>query len=198
MRARSLLSLASSAVVVWLAGLGALATMRPAVHAMQIPAADWEHRFRVTSTTFQNGTEVPMSMVYSGCGGGNQSPELSWSRAPRDTRSFAVAMFDVTANFTHWGIYNISREATGLPVNAGVPGSSYGQQITNDFGNMEYDGPCPPAGLVHHYVITVYALDTELQLPSSAQFPANAETLFRNLIGHVLDSASITGLYSTP
>jgi len=51
-------------------------------------------------------------------------------------------------------------------------------------------------------VFTVYALDKELTLQSSPNFPANAETLYNKLIdaaaaGHVLGSAHITGLYST-
>jgi len=66
------------------------------------------------------------------------------------------------------------------------------------------DGPCPPAGVepfAHHYVFTVYALDTELALSASANFPANAETLYEVLIhagreGHTLASGSIVGLFS--
>jgi Raf kinase inhibitor-like YbhB/YbcL family protein len=114
--------------------------------------------------------------------------------------------FDVTASFTHWGMHNIARTATGLPQNAGVAGSTYGTQIYNDFLDLSYDGPCPPKGgapFVHHYIFTVYALDKELHLPSSSSnFPANAETLLFALtkaqrFGHVLASASIAGLYST-
>jgi Raf kinase inhibitor-like YbhB/YbcL family protein len=115
-------------------------------------------------------------------------------------------MYDVTAAFTHWGMYNISPETTSLPENAGVAGSTYGTQIFNDFfAGAEYDGPCPPATLAplqHHYVITVYALDVELNLPSSANFPAVAETLFQALLEtarnqHDLESASIGGFYSS-
>jgi len=58
----------------------------------------------------------------------------------------------------------------------------------------------PP--MVHHYVFTVYALDKELKLPASANSPPTAAALFRALVkagerGHILASASITGLYST-
>ena len=176
------------------------------------------HRFQLTSTTFQNNTTLPIRAIENitvngsnlcsvdGSPGGNRSPELSWGRAKHATRSFVVVAYDTTANFTHWGMYNISPTATGLPENAGVAGSPYGDQIVNDFFiGAEYDGPCPPANVqpfVHHYVFTVYALDIVLHLPSTANFPANGETLYQALIeagraGHILQSASITGLYST-
>jgi Raf kinase inhibitor-like YbhB/YbcL family protein len=173
--------------------------------------------FRLSSTTFANNQFLPISAIHTivmngvnvcsinGASGGNQSPELSWTGAPLATRTFVVALYDVTAAFTHWGMYNITGDLGGLPENAGVAGSPYGAQIVNDFGDANYDGPCPPpnvAPFVHHYVFTVYALDIELTLPSSANFPANAETLYQALIqagqeDHILASASLTGLYST-
>jgi Raf kinase inhibitor-like YbhB/YbcL family protein len=191
---------------------------QPDAKAIQT-AADWQHHhFELSSTTFKNNTTLPLSMIYNflvkgsnicsldGSPGGNQSPELSWRNAPRETRSFVVMAIDVTASFTHWGMYNIAPTATGLPENAGVAGSKYGTQIKNDFPDFRYDGPCPPKGVtsfIHRYVFTVYALDKELHLPSSSSnFPANGETLLFALteaekFGHVLASASLTGLYST-
>jgi len=103
-------------------------------------------------------------------------------------------------------MYNIPPNLTGLPEGAGATGSQYGEQVVNDFfTGAEYDGPCPPANVVpyvHHYVFTVYALDIELKLKSSTNFPANAETLYHALIEaarnqHILASANLTGLYST-
>jgi Raf kinase inhibitor-like YbhB/YbcL family protein len=176
-----------------------------------------EHRFRVTSTTFTDGGFLPLSAIdnivsggvnsctANGAPGGDQSPALAWTDAPAGTRSFVVTVFDVTASFTHWGMYNIAAKATGLPENAGAMGSALGTQVANDFGAAEYDGPCPPANVtpdVHHYVFTVYALDTTLHLPGSANFPANAETLYQALLAtaehdRVLARASITGLFSS-
>ncbi len=174
--------------------------------------------FRLSSTTFLNNGFLPIGTIHNivsngvnacsinGAPGGNMSPELSWSGVPAGTRSFAVTTFDVTAAFTHWGMYNISARLNGLPENAGAAGSTYGSQIYNDFFiGPEYDGPCPPPNVppdVHNYVFTVYALDSTLTLPSSANFPANAETLYQALIeaaktGHVLAKASLVGLYST-
>jgi len=175
-------------------------------------------QFQLTSSTFTNKSTMPISTINNivqngvnvcsidGSTGGNESPELAWTNAPARTQSFVVVTYDVTAAFTHWGMYNIPATTTELPQNAGVPGSSYGSQIVNDFFvGAEYDGPCPPAGVapyVHHYVFTVYALDTQLKLPGSKNFPATAETLYHALIAagryhHILASARLIGLYST-
>lgn len=182
---------------------------------------DSDHRFQVRSATFQNGATFPLSMIFTipaspggpnvctvdGSAGGNQSPELSWSGAPEETRSFVVIMYDITASFTHWGMYNISPKTTELPASAGTAGSKFGTQVTNDYGlgDLSYEGPCPPTSLTpqtHHYVFTVYALDTKLPtIPSFGQFLPGAEALYNAMIaakegGHVLASASISGFYS--
>ena len=179
--------------------------------------------FRLTSSTFANNTTLPISAIFDkprnpptspnpcsidGSPGGDKSPALSWTR-PQDqgnTRSFVVILYDETAGFFHWGMYNIAPSRTGLPQNAGVANSQYGEQVQNEVSmRAQYDGPCPPPNRppnVHHYVFTVYALDTMLDLQSSANFPARAPNLYEALVeagrnGDILESASITGLYSS-
>jgi len=189
--------------VPWVVSSGHGKSEQPATSTPQADS-DWEQKFRVTSSTFENDQLIPSSMVFNGqlgsvCTGGNDSPQLSWTRAGRGTRSYAVVLFDVTANFTHWGVFNIPPSITELPAGAGAAGSPPGQQILNDAFNFGYSGPCPPPGLVpdgiHHYVFTVYALDKELDLPPSADFPPTGAALYRAMIGHVIDRASITGLF---
>jgi len=185
---------------------------------------DWEdNRFSLRSSTFKNNTTMPISTIQNfvfnganvcstdGSPGGDESPELLWRNVPRGTRSFAVTTFDTIAGVVHWGMYNISATTTELPQNAGITGSTYGSQVINVYGNdgqnadLNYGGPCPPPDYppnVHPYVFTVYALDKELDLPFSANYPPTALTLYRALVeagssGHALASASITGLYST-
>jgi Raf kinase inhibitor-like YbhB/YbcL family protein len=180
--------------------------------------ASFPESFQLHSKAFVNNGVIPLTAVLNnqsngvntctanGAAGGDQSPQLTWTGAPWGTESYVVVLYDVTAAFTHWGIYNIKGSAAGLPANAGVAGSTYGTQIGNDFGlGSQYDGPCPPAGYApyaHQYVFTVYALSSKLDLPESANFPANAETLYHALIragvkGEILGSASLTGYYSS-
>jgi Raf kinase inhibitor-like YbhB/YbcL family protein len=194
----------------WLAA-GALSAL--SVGVMQAHEAE----FRVTSSTFKNGSQLPTTLADNflvngvnvctadGSLGGNLSPDLSWENAPEGTRSFAVVMFDETASFTHWGMFDIPASTRFLPFGAGAAASTDGLQVNNDFGSHGYEGPCPPAGVApdaHHYVFTVYALDTKLELPVLANFPQNAETILRALAqagaeGHVLGRASIGGFFST-
>jgi Raf kinase inhibitor-like YbhB/YbcL family protein len=158
------------------------------------------------STILNNPVNGVNTCSANGAAGGDQSPELSWSGAPQGTKSYVVVLYDVTAAFTHWGMYNIQPNVTRLPAGAGVAGSAFGSQIMNDFDlGLEYDGPCPPAGVApdqHRYVFTVYALSTNLTLPSSANFPANGETLYHALIeagirGQILAKASLVGFFSS-
>ena len=179
---------------------------------------DRDDRFRLLSSQFKDNTTLPLITIFNnpvngvnicsidGSPGGDQSPELHWKNAPKGTRTFVVIDYDVTAAFTHWGMYNIPASTHELPPNAGIAGSAFGTQVFNDFFQGEqYDGPCPPKGVapvVHHYVFTVYALDIELNLPGSPNFPPAAETLYHALItagcdDHILGSASLTGLYSS-
>jgi Raf kinase inhibitor-like YbhB/YbcL family protein len=198
------------------AAMGLAGVMLGSVNAEEPPGSGGEERLDVTSTTFTDHGTLPLITVYNfvvnglnactadGSTGGDQSPQLSWTHVPHHTRSFVVILYDTTAAFTHWGMYNIAAHRRELPQNAGVATSSFGQQVNNDFALPGYDGPCPPAGVepfAHHYVFTVYALDTELTLSASANFPANGETLYHALIhagreGHILASGSIVGLFS--
>jgi len=180
---------------------------------------DDDRRMTLHSDTFEDGATLPASMISNipnangqnsctpnGAPGGNTSPQLTWRHAPEETRSLVVTVYDVVAQFTHWAVYNIPASTTSLPENAGTPGSGYGVQNGNDFGNPNYNGPCPPTAYApqrHEYVVTVYALDTMLPIvPTFGDFvPAGPEGLYRELIGdygrsHVLAKASITGYYS--
>lgn len=205
---RSLLLLIATALMCVFASLTLWAQQHQSVDNN---GGNGRREFRVSSSTFTDGGTLPLITVFNQCpsypGGSDESPELSWTDAPRRTQSFVVVAFDVTASFTHWGMYNISASSNGLPLNAGIPGSPHGTQVANDFGDLNYDGPCPPPQFIpvsHTYVFTVYALDIVLPtLPAHGAFPPGAEALYQALIAaardkHILDSASIVGHFPQP
>jgi Raf kinase inhibitor-like YbhB/YbcL family protein len=114
----------------------------------------------VTSTDLRAHRPIPAQ--FWGCTSAGVSPQLSWSGAPDSTQSYAVSMYDPDAptgsGFWHWVAWDIPADTTSLPTGAVLPAGSVDGE--NDAGTLGYTGPCPPEGDgVHHYQITVVALD---------------------------------------
>ena len=136
-----------------------------------------------------------------GCNGAGTSPQISWTDPPSGTQSFALVMDDRDATighlhrhyFVHWLAFDLPADARelspGLPAQS-LPGKT--QQATNDVGRLTFAGLCPDAGTTHHYAITVYALDTKLSLPVTA----NGYALLTAIDGHVLARGQIIGTYT--
>ncbi len=167
----------------------AAATGSPAVTTTAASA------FALTSAAFANNADIPVE--YS-CDGKSSSPALAWTGAPDGTKSFALVMHDPDApragGFTHWVLYDIPPDATGLSAGAspGGPLPEGAQQGANGSGANQYTGPCPPkGGPAHHYSFTLYALDAALNLPAGKS-KADVESAIQ---GHVLAQTQLTGLF---
>ena len=151
-----------------------------------------------------SGDRLPHAQVNDGygCTGSNHSPALTWVRAPADTKSFVLTIFDLDAptgsGWWHWVVYDIPAGAKGLEVGAGTvdgtqlpPGT---KQARNDFGQAAYGGACPPpSDKPHRYVFTLYALDVPtLNAPVDAS-PAMVGYLLHQ---HRIAQSSVTALYA--
>jgi Raf kinase inhibitor-like YbhB/YbcL family protein len=139
-----------------------------------------------------------------GCAGENKSPALKWSGAPKDTKSFAVTVYDPDAptgsGWWHWSVINIPADVTELKPDAGAVGGANlpkgASNVRTDFGTAGWGGMCPPPGdKPHRYVFTVHALKTDkIDVPADATaalagFMINANTIAK---------ASFTGKYGRP
>jgi Raf kinase inhibitor-like YbhB/YbcL family protein len=135
--------------------------------------------------------------------GRNESPPLSWRGLPSGTRQLALICEDYGAGnpppWVHWIIYDIPASASGLP--RGIPfdpadpmpaGLEGVRQGNNSWGLGMYRGPAPPTGTVHDYEFTIFALDTELDLPAGL---TRAE-LLRAIEGHVLGTGTLVATYT--
>jgi phosphatidylethanolamine-binding protein (PEBP) family uncharacterized protein len=73
----------------------ALVIAAAAVSAADAPAA----KFTLTSPDIAAGGRIADAQVFNGfgCQGGNLSPALSWSQAPKGTQSFALLVHDPDA-----------------------------------------------------------------------------------------------------
>ena len=162
--------------------------------------------FTLTSSSFKEGETLAMDHVLSadygfGCGGGNKSPQLSWSEVPEGTKSFAVTCYDPDAptgsGFWHWLVVNIPATVTELPLDAGNLGAGKlpngALQTRTDFGRPGYGGPCPPPNdHPHRYIFTVFAVSKEA-LPVASD--TSAAIVGFNLNFNTLAKASLIGLF---
>ena len=129
--------------------------------------------FTVTSTDVTAGQALPaaqMSGIFAVPGGKDLSPQLSWSGAPAETKSYTVTMYDPDApsgsGFWHWAVADIPASVTGLPAGAGdgtgehLPTGAF--HLPNDARLARFTGAAPPPGDGRHrYVIVVQALGIE-------------------------------------
>jgi Raf kinase inhibitor-like YbhB/YbcL family protein len=184
----------------------ALGAMAVVLSVLVAPAA--QARMKLTSAEVKNGGTIPDEQVLNTftCTGGNISPSLSWSGAPKDTKSFVITEYDPDAptgsGWWHWVVINIPPSTTSIPKNAGdvkanlMPAGAI--QTRTDFGAPGYGGSCPPKGdKPHHYHFTVYALDEDkLQFAQNDQ--ASAALVGYELHFHTIGKASLVATYGRP
>ena len=126
-------------------------------------------------------------------GGKDQSPALTFTDVPANTRSLVVQIYDPDAptlgGYWHWTLINIPGETQTLVADAGqkdkplVPSGAV--NMPNDAGFSGYVGAAPPAGETHRYFIVVSALDVEIleldeaTTPNVVNFQMNAHVIGR-------------------
>lgn len=123
-----------------------------------IGAADAAPPMRLASADMKDGAALAREHYYPRCGGRNVSPDLRWDFAGKAS-SFALTLIDRSvkpASWSHWIVLDIPATARQLPRGAARPAGA--RAVASDFGDLSYDGPCPPPGTgVHRYEFTVYA-----------------------------------------
>ncbi|MFP4473079.1 MAG: YbhB/YbcL family Raf kinase inhibitor-like protein [Candidatus Omnitrophota bacterium] len=138
----------------------------------------------VRSPEFGEGEMIPVEFT---CQGPDVNPPLKISDIPDGTESLAMVVEDPdapTGTWIHWIVFDV-------PIMGEIPRDSRpGREGKNDFGRMDFGGPCPPSG-EHRYIFRVYALDTILGLPEGI----GKDQLMDALEGHVIEQAELTGIY---
>jgi Raf kinase inhibitor-like YbhB/YbcL family protein len=109
--------------------------------------------FTLTSSAFDEGEEIPPE---HGLDGGNVSPPLEWVGVPSGAKELAITVVDPDAsNFVHWVVWGIDPSDGSIDAGTLPPGATAG---LNQFGDLGWGGPAPPAGDEHTYVLTIHAL----------------------------------------
>jgi Raf kinase inhibitor-like YbhB/YbcL family protein len=142
----------------------------------------------ITSPVFHDRTNVPTLHT---CNGENISPALEFRELPAETKSLVLIVEDRDATpgpWIHWLVFNIPPTTASVPAGHIPKGGTEG--LANG-GTHGYEGPCPKyfSG-IHHYHFQLFALDTILDLPPTADKTQVAATMQ----DHLIDSATLVGL----
>jgi len=148
----------------------------------------------LTTPAFGTGQEIPSKYT---CEGVDDSPEVRWSGAPANTKSFALIVDDPDAPdpkapkmvWVHWVLYDIAPTTSSLPERTKKAPSGAHDGL-NDWNKTGWNGPCPPIGR-HRYFFKLYALDTVL----GDRGPITKAQLEAAMSGHILEQAETMGTY---
>lgn len=129
---------------------------------------------------------------------------LSIDEVPEGTRTLALTLLDWDAIpvggfcWIHWIACDFPGDTRLIPENESVTGvipcvqgsnsewSPLAGSCTDPLVTHRYTGPCPP-DKTHVYTLTVYALDTALELPEGYYL----NEFFRSARGHILAETAV-------
>jgi Raf kinase inhibitor-like YbhB/YbcL family protein len=165
---------------------------------MQLPTADQTESIAVATSTAEQVVEPAQLTITAPwidgeavdpiftCEGDRLSPSFTISGLPNGTISWGFSLVDFTAeDALHWGVANVSPEITS--VEAGVVPFGATQSL-NRIAKVGYAAPCPKAGELHTYILTVYALSQQLELIEGV----DAATMLTSLEAGALAVAATT------
>ena len=156
--------------------------------------------FSLNSSAFENDEKIPSQFT---CDGAQVSPPLSISGVPASAKSLVLIMDDPDVPvalkpdlpaqaggvFDHWILFNIPPDTTEIQ-----QGGSVGTAGNNGAGTAAYTAPCPPKEYEpseHHYVFTLYALDSEIPLTAGA----SKKDILAAAEGHIISTVQLIGRY---
>lgn len=147
--------------------------------------------FTLKSDGFSDKGVIPDSYT---CEAGNNTPALKWTNPPAKTKSFVIIFRSLDTplgKLYNWIVYNIPKDIKELK--AGMKTLPDGALVAqNSFNQPIYRGPCPIDSKLHRYIIMIYALDTQLQVPEGGE----PEEVLEEMEGHILGKAKLRGVFS--
>ena len=161
--------------------------------ALALAAASPAAAMTLDSQDIKPGDVIAPLHVYTRCGGGNVSPQLSWTAPPARAEALVLTMIDMDVKphlWSHWIVEGLPPIAATMPRGfKDLPAGAHG--VVSNFGEARYDGPCPPPGSgVHRYQLTIWAMPT-----ANVAIAPNekADALMKRLLATSIDHASVEG-----
>ncbi len=179
-------------------GVGGLAACSASTskRASTLDAIKVPDRIEVTSPAFTDGSAIPRANT---CDGPGTAPTIRWGPIPATTKMVAVVVDDPDASggdFVHWLVVGLKPAAGSVPDR-----TANVSELDNTGGTRGWTAPCPPAGSVHHYHFTVYALNDYVCADNSdgstgpdCSPPAASEALGQ-IAGAAIAKGVLTGTY---
>lgn len=164
------------------------------------------------------------------CERGDTSPHIAWEEIPEGTESLILVMEDPASDvfgweadvlWTHWVVYSIPPDVTELE-SGQKAGNLLGNRINqgaNDYGRIQYNGPCPIPRLTfphsiprstreairsaaegrqikpedRPYYFKLYALNIIVDATPAT----NRDTLLQTIDGHILAAGELSVNYKS-
>ena len=165
---------------------------------MKPPTADQTETIAIATTIAESITSVQELTIAAPwedgeqidaqftCDGSKLSPSFDIAGLPEGTVTWGLSIVDQTAaNAVHWVAANIDPAINS--VDAGVVPAGAVQSL-NRVSKVGYAAPCPKAGELHTYVLTVYAVSQQLEVSDGM----DAETMLTSLEAGSLGITSTT------
>ena len=161
-------------------------------------------QFSQRSYAFSDGDMLPKKYTIDG---ESISPPLSWSDAPKGTKSFALIMTDSDVPpeyggfFLHWIVYDVPAKASSLPEGASPGGAlpEDAKELQNAYASFGmpdkgkgYGPPWPAGQEPHRYTFTLYALKCE-KMPVSED--ATYDTFSKKVLPETIAAVALVGKY---
>lgn len=149
-------------------------------------------KMQITSEAFQYGGRLPARYTCDAESPDPHSPPLTFMNVPQDTKSLVILAENPESEIGHyyvWVVFNLPPTITELPEDADIKalGGIVGTTTDNKIG---FYGICP-GELLRSYYFHLYALDTKLDLDSSA----HAELVLEKMKGHILAQSDLMAKY---
>lgn len=154
----------------------------------------------LTTTAWTDGGMIPAK--YSQIGG-QVSPPLAWSDVPDGVTSFVVIAHDTdqavgqaTDDTLHWMVWNIPGSARSLAEGMPQGNAAGGPRQISATGPYYRGVAAPPAGVTHHYLFEIYALDANIDVPAVGQSPALTRAAVEAaMAGKIRARGTLVGLF---
>ena len=147
----------------------------------------------VRSLDWEPGGRIPVPHTADG---EDRSPRIQFDGVPTGAQSFALVFDDPDApggTWVHWVIYDIPGTTRELPERVARTGTLPGGAVQgkNSWNEIGYQGPSPPPGKPHRYILHLYALSGPVRAPAGLT-ARDLEAAMRPL---VLATATYLGTY---